>query len=79
MEDNGADYRIQKIFDHTPAVLALFYSRYSDATTLMIMLGGHAIILNKVEMQELADWLAKQVEMQELADWLAKQLEKQQS
>ncbi len=62
MEDNGADYRIQKIFDHDPAKLSFIYSRYSDATTLMIMLGGHAIILNRVEMQELSAWLAKQLE-----------------
>ena len=65
MEDNGGDYRIQKIFDHTPAVLSLLFSRYSDAATLMIMLGGHAIILNRVEAEELSAWLAKQLEKQQ--------------
>ena len=62
MDNNGGDYRIQKIFDHDPAKLSFIYSRYSDAATLMIMLGGHAIILNKVETQELSAWLAKQLE-----------------
>ena len=60
MDDNGADYRIQKIFDHNPAVLSLIYSRYNEATALLIMLGGHVIILNRVEMQELLDWLVEQ-------------------
>jgi len=60
MDDNGADYRPQKIFDHDPAKLSFIYSRYSDAATLLVLLAGHAIILSRVEMQELADWLEEQ-------------------
>jgi hypothetical protein len=62
MDENGGDYRIQKIFNHNPAILTLIYSRYSDAATLLVMLGGHAIILSRVEMSELIDWLVEQRE-----------------
>lgn len=61
MEDASEDYRPQRIFDHGPVILTLIYSRYSDAATLLVMLAGRAIILNRKEMEELSAWLVEQL------------------
>ncbi len=61
MEDSG-DFRSRKIFHHDPVMLKFIWSHYTDATTLLVMLANHVIILSRQEVDELIDWLVEQRE-----------------
>ncbi len=61
MEDSG-DFRSRIVFDHEPVALKLMWSHFTDATTVVVLLAGHAIILSRKEVGELIDWLVEQRE-----------------